>query len=383
MKDPLWQAVYNTLLPLLNDADVVTAPRGDWPTFPCAAILYDDLIALKNCTILVLHKGQLTSLPKAELQQVAEEWQWIFANEVFVALSRSRKIKEDVRRSADFIHCKPLIRFLSSALLRKRRSRIVYVHVPKTGGTSMWASLTRTFPSHVFYPSLRAYLSNPPAHDDYDLIGLHFSPSVLLSSLREDDGVIGMVRDPTQRLLSAVMHSRRETEDTETFTASAKAMRQMHLAQYVATDLGRLEARLQLITFGTDYRRPATALSDHEMLCAARGLAQRGNFILAPSERSSAFMELVAKRLAFRPGPLRRLNANKPAGVAANLTEFNDATRLIEPINAHEREFYDFVCRYFDKLRPTGRKWRGRQNRLSPMLSAQPASPVNMRTARG
>ena len=57
--------------------------------------------------------------------------------------------------------------------------------------------------------------------------------------------------------------------------------------------------------------------------------------------------------------------------------------RGIDVINAHEREFYDFVCRYFDKLRPTGRKWRGRQNRLSPMLSAQPASPVNMRTARG
>ena len=41
---------------------------------------------------------------------------------------------------------RPLMRFLSSASLRKRRSRIVYVHVPKTGGTSMWASLTRAFP---------------------------------------------------------------------------------------------------------------------------------------------------------------------------------------------------------------------------------------------
>ena len=344
--------------------------------------LYDDLIDLKNCTILVLHKGQFTSLPKAELQHVAEEWQWIFANEVFVVLSRSRKIKEDVRRSGDFIHCRPLTRFLSSASLRKRRCRIVYVHLPKTGGTSMWASLTRGFPSHVFYPSFRAYLSNPPAKDDYDLIGLHFSPSVLLSSLCEDDWVIGMVRDPTRRLLSAVMHSRRE-KDTETFTASTKAMREMHLAQYVATDLGRLEARPQLITFGTDYRRSAAALSDDEMLSTARALAQRGNVILAPSECSSAFMELIAKRRAFRPGPLRRFNANEPAVLAANSTEFNDATGLIDSINAHEREFYDFVCRSFDKLRATRRQWRGRRECLPPVLGAQPASPVNMRTARG
>lgn len=174
MKDRLWQAVYNALRPLLNNADVVAAPKGDWPAFPCAAILYDDLIELKDCTILVLHKGQLTSLPKAELRRIAEQWQWIFANEIFVVLSRSDRVKKDVRRSGDCVHCRPLTRFLSSAALRKRQSRIVYVHVPKTGGTSMWASLTRAFPSHVYYPSLRAFLSHPPVRDDYDLIGLHF-----------------------------------------------------------------------------------------------------------------------------------------------------------------------------------------------------------------
>ena len=372
MKDSLWQAVYNALRPLLNNTDVVMAPRGDWPAFPGATILYGDLIEIKDCTILVLHKGLFTSLPKAELRHVAEEWQWIFANEVFIVLSRSKRIKEDVRRSADYVHCRPLIRFLASASLRKRCSRIVYVHVPKTGGTSMWASLTRAFPSHVYYPSPRAFLRNPSAWDDYDLIGLHFSPSVLLPFLREDDWVIGMVRDPTQRLLSAVLHSRRETEDPETFTPSARAMREMDLARYVATDLGRHEARLQLITFGADYRRPAATFSDHQMLRSARALAQRENVVLAPSERSPAFVKLVAKQLAFRPGALRRLNANEPAVLAANLTEFNEAVEPINSINAHEREFYDYVCRSFDKLRATRRQWRGGQSRRCPMLKAAP-----------
>jgi hypothetical protein len=225
MRDPLWQAAYDALRPLLDDADVVLAPRGNWPVFPCAAILYDELIELKDCTVLVLHKGQLTSLPKAELCRIAKEWQWIFANEVFVVLSRSPKIRRDVRRSADNLHYQPLVRFLSSASLRKRRSKIVYVHVPKTGGTSMWASLTRAFPSHVYYPNLRAYLSHPLAPEEYDLIGVHFSPTVLLGSLGKDDWLIGMVRDPTQRFLSGVMHSRRATEDPQTFTASAQAMR--------------------------------------------------------------------------------------------------------------------------------------------------------------
>ena len=79
MKDRLWQAVYNALRPLLNDTDVVVAPRGDWPTFPCTAFFTTTVIELEGCTMLVLHKGQLTSLPKAELRCIAEEWQWIFA----------------------------------------------------------------------------------------------------------------------------------------------------------------------------------------------------------------------------------------------------------------------------------------------------------------
>jgi hypothetical protein len=66
-----------------------------------------------------------------------------------------------------------------------------------------------------------------------------------------------------------------------------------------------------------------------------------------------------------------------PAVLAANLTEFNDAIELINSINAHEREFYDFVCRSFDKLRPTRRQWRGGQSRRSRMLKAAPAMDGN------
>ncbi len=137
--------------------------QGRLAGIPCAAILYDDLIDLTECTILLLHKGRLTSLPKTELRCLAREWQCIFANEVFLVFSCSRRIRKDVRLTAGVHHCKPLERFLCSASLRKRESKIVYVHVPKTGGTSMWASLTKAFPSHVFYPSLRAYLSYAPA----------------------------------------------------------------------------------------------------------------------------------------------------------------------------------------------------------------------------
>jgi Sulfotransferase family len=362
MKDRFWQTVYDVLRPLLNNTDVILAPRGAWPPFPCPTVLYDDEIEIGDCTLLVLHKAKLTSIAKAELHRIANQWQWVFANEVFIVLSRSQRIRNDIRRSTDIVHCAPLIRFLRSASLRKRRSKIVYVHVPKTGGTSMWASLTRAFPSHVYYPSIHAYLRNPPAPDDYDLIGLHFSPNVLLQHLSEDDWLIGMVRHPTDRFLSGVLHCRRETEDPATFTRSSKAMREMNLADYLATDVGRCEARLQLITFGTDHRRSCEAASDQEMLSAAGALARRQNVILAPSERSNEARKFLAERLSFRPGPLGRLNANDPALRAAHLSEFRQAIGLVNSINASEREFYDVICRSFGECQAKrSLRWQGFQ----------------------
>jgi hypothetical protein len=87
MKDPLWDAAYNAFCPLLNNVDVVAVPRGGWSKFPCDAVFYNDVINLSDCTMFVLHKGLLTGLPKDELRRVAEDWQWIFANEVFVVFS--------------------------------------------------------------------------------------------------------------------------------------------------------------------------------------------------------------------------------------------------------------------------------------------------------
>jgi hypothetical protein len=197
VKDHLWQAVYERLCPLLDHDDVVLAPRGDWPAFPCSCTLYDDLIEVREATVLVLHKGLLTGLQKAELTRIAAEWEWIFANEVFVVLSRSGKISKDIRRGRDIVHCMPVIRFLHSSSLKKRDAKIIYVHVPNTGGTAMWAALTRAFPSHVYHASIHAYRRNPPGPEEYDLIGLHFLPSDVRQHLSKDDWVVGMVRHPT------------------------------------------------------------------------------------------------------------------------------------------------------------------------------------------
>lgn len=122
------------------------------------------------------------------------------------------------------------------------------------------------------------------------------------------------------------------------------------------------------------------------MLSSALTFARRANVVLAPSERSHEFRNFLAEQLSFRPRALGRLNTSEPAARAAHLPAFRSATGLINSINGHEREFYDFVCESFNELRtkahPTtrfssGRRFAGITSRLPSHLVASVAGGPN------
>jgi hypothetical protein len=75
------------------------------------------------------------------------------------------------------------------------------------------------------------------------------------------------------------------------------------------------------------------------MLRLARSFAQRDNVILAPLELSLAFIELVSRRLGFRPGALRRLNANEPGlpGMATNWPCGTEKVTELPPVRSSSR----------------------------------------------
>ena len=89
-------------------------------------------------------------------------------------------------------------------------------------------------------------------------------------------------------------------------------------------------------------------------------------------ERSPAFSELLAKRVAFRRKALGRLNVNEPGRRGSYISEFNRAAGLINMMNAREREFYDFICRSFNELHADAYPLRAgaRQRHWSALLPA-------------
>jgi hypothetical protein len=222
------------------------------------------------------------------------------------------------------------------------------VHLPKTGGTSLWASLSKAFRSSVYYGDLQAFLAHPPQPGEYDLVGVHFGPALLAGLVGPRDLVVGLVREPTARFLSGVVHSRRAGEDAATFTPSQRAMRDMRLAEFLATEHGRYETRAQLCELG---RRPGGEGAGDEPALLERALAFVGDdqTLAAPSDASGALLQRLQTRLGLSLPRPRPLNANAPADYARYAEEFAEARPAIEALNAGERRLYAEVKARFER----------------------------------
>ena len=159
----------------------------------------------------------------------------------------------------------------------------------------MWQALSWIYPSRVYYPSFAPFLAYPPNVAEYDLIGGHLPLSVISKYLADGDRVVGLMREPTQRLLSAFLHSRRPTEDPSTFTATMRAMRDLPFREFLQTEGGTLEARQQLIMLGRDHRIGEASSDDRRYLDRAEDLLSSDRFVFAPCTQSGALYDKIIK----------------------------------------------------------------------------------------
>lgn len=343
MLDPMWQAAFDAISAVATEADSVLAPLGDWPGFRGAARFYRDMIEPGGASLLLLHKGRLSGMPEADLTDVALHWQCIFANEVFLGFSRRRRIRLDARLGRGLLHFLPLFIHLHARRFRKRRGQLFYIHIPKTGGTSFWTALARSFPAHIYYPSPESFLRHPPEPGRYDLIGGHLPLDLVATHVQQGDRVLGLLRDPTERVLSAFLHSRRPREDPATFGPAMQAMRSMTFRDFLQTPHAAIEARQQLLQLGVPHGAPFSVADEPAIYArAASRIAQPGSLFF-PTNRVQTAMDVSARLLGFKPRPLDRLNAADRTEQAADIAEFNASIAEVEAQTRTERALYQLV----------------------------------------
>lgn len=349
MKDHRWEQVHRELGRFLRRGDTAMLPYGDWPELPCKILFYGDTIDLGPATVLVLHKARFGSIDKAVLRAIADTWQCIFGNDVFLCFSKEFRAPADLRHGRNRRHYGVLDRFLGSQQLRRRTSCIWYIHLPKAAGTWMWQAFSRSYSSRIYYPSFASLLAYPPDVEEYDLIGGHLPLSVIAPHLTPADRVVGLMREPTQRLLSAFLHSRRPTEDPATFTPTMRAMRDLPFREFLQTEAGKLEAQQQLVMLGCDHASGEASSSDRICLDRAKEILSSDQFLFAPGTQAFAFYDIIVKQYHVRRRNVAELNNNDYGAQSLDIAEFNNSLDLVQSINATERQLYDFVAARFGR----------------------------------
>lgn len=347
VKDPQWLAVHRALSPVLKPTDLVLAPRADWPPFPCPVRLYDGVITLEDETVLVLHKGRLPAIEKAVLARIVAQWRCLFANEVFAVFAAPPRAGLLRRLALPSDHLRRVHRHLGSREQKILGPTIYHLHLPKTGGTAVWEALSKALRSRVYYGDVTTFMARPPAPGDYDLVGLHGSLSMIEGLLREGDLVVGLLRDPVDRFMSSVVHARRPKADATLFTRQQRAMREGTVADFLASENGRAEARLQSILLGAPHDRPAGSIAEAAILANAMAAVERPDVLFAPMAASQALVDAALARFGLKAPTLGRENENDAADYARHQAELDAAVPLLASITAGDGRLFEQVAASF------------------------------------
>lgn len=262
MLDAWWRNALSALACNVAEGARVLLPVGDWPALDYTVQFYqstDVRIAIDGFDAILIHKGMLTSFRQADVGLCLREMAVVYANAVFVLLVQHPRRLRLVLPT----HVRPLRIYADPARYRRRQVGCgVFMHIPKTGGTSIWSCLSNSVRSTVYFTSNTTLAAFDGDLDAFELVGGHINAETLIA--RQWRGpTFFVLRDPVRRVLSAIAHARRPDQNLATFDEGRHAMRQIDTADFDA-DLrkiilyeGNLQTRMLAERPGDDLHDPA------------------------------------------------------------------------------------------------------------------------------
>jgi len=224
--DRSWSQALAALHRATVDGANVLLPDGDWPELRYTTTRYcntDTNISISGQDAILLHKGMLTSFRQADIRECLGNLTVAYANDVFVLFCRWPRGRSLFFRS----HLNALKTYADPARFhRKGGRRCAFVHIPKTGGTSIWSRISSGIRANVYFSSNQALAAFDGDINQFDAVGGHFHIEVLLAKGWQGS-VFFVLRDPVARILSSIAHARRLDENLGQFDANQLAMRNL------------------------------------------------------------------------------------------------------------------------------------------------------------
>jgi len=187
---------------------------------------------LDGIDVIILHKDYITSLRQSFLKQLMH-FTCEFENPVFYVLKRTLE--------REYRHVEDIVATLCASI-----PRLGFVHLPKTAGTSIFASLRKVAAGSQYFGTNDEFLTHEGL-EQYSVVGGHFKLCSLLARAPSIKNVFTVIRDPNDRLLSAVAHARRELSP-KVLGPRMTAMRNLSLDDFLQSKYGQGEIHKQSFT---------------------------------------------------------------------------------------------------------------------------------------
>ena len=207
---------------------------------------------------------------------------------------------------------------------------LVFIHVPKSGGTSFHAGLTTI--GRGGYLLLEPGSNNPP---DIDLLwgaGGHIGfEHGLVARSRKDRVYVTLVRDPLDRFVSFYKHVQQGPHHLRRMNRALVGMEPLLFAKALVdigdTEISNLQCRM------ISGRDGATAETTLEII-------ERHYSICVPISRQQEALDAIAGMAGHPPIETQRLNTSSqeiPVEITPELVAF------IEEVNSEDRKLFDAV----------------------------------------
>jgi len=304
MNDPFWEKAVEFLLTHTSKRDTVVLP-DEMAGPPGTAIRYSSFNESCTFDFFVLHKGMFEFFSLPFMEWLVGTFSAYYANEVFVIFSH-----KPLSMNPDARHVEALYVKLEEARTQteRRGERAVFLHIPKTGGTSLYNAISKYYAKKIYFQRNEHLSGFRRNLEDYDLIAGHLARTALSRRLTQTRVWFLFLRHPVRRFLSAVAHSRRPNEDPSLFGPRMRLMRTLSLADLMRSDLGCREMHAQLYMLGSEGETTGGNEDLERIYDNAIAFLNREDVLVGITERMNESATLITNMLGLPDLEIKRKN---------------------------------------------------------------------------
>lgn len=305
--DPYWKPIFRFI-------DERRSERFVLPPFIAfkdydKSISYLDLTEIDGFDYFVLHKGMLLSLDFHHLDLILGK-KCVYANGVF-AIFDLKQTRDRISEALFYEDIRSANQDYQDAKEEAINSRkLVFLHIPKSAGTSLYESLRRQSARSLYITGANAYLNKKKGGFDHlNILAGHFSRRNITEKFAPGTPIdwVTILRNPVERLLSMVQHARRS--DIENYGSAIVEMREKSISELLESK--RFFSQMHIAFICLSDRRPPV-IHEHNLQEVAREcldfLAQ-DNVTFGFQDSLNDIPKLLNMRLGFNLDIPKQLNA--------------------------------------------------------------------------